>query len=221
MVKSVAARKGKGRKSRGRATRSRRQSSFPPVIPFDKVFLNMVMRQTQQVESQPINSHIEGAISIKGMFDGIWSHLRDCFSQVWIVKVTVYIMAGVGYDEPGYHLINMAPKNEFDITAGTKFVTLASLPGTRTARITRMVSGTWRPTGMDERMWFKTDSNAVLFEYFYKSSCQKSGGTATASYPVEITVDYHVKLRGINYRTLAESNSDDGLDAEFVSLSTC
>lgn len=220
MVKSSAARKSKSRKPRRRQIARRREPLFPPVIPFDKVFLNVVLRHVIQNPSQPINSYIMTDISIKSMFDGLWSKLRECFSQVWIVKIHIYAMAGVGFDEPGYHLMNLAPNKEFEVSEKTSFATLASLPGTRTSRITRMVSGVWYPTGMDERVWHKTDSETALMDYIYRSSCQKSSGAASANYPVDITVDYHVKLRGISYTSLQRIDEMVGLDAEFVDLAT-
>lgn len=220
MVKSHAARKGKSRQPRRGKPNRRRVSIFPPVIPFDKVFVNVVLRHVIQNAVQPINSSIVGSVSIKDMFDGPWSKLRECFSEVWILKIHVYVMSGVGFDEPGYHLLNVAPKKEFEVTDKTSFATLASLPGTRTSRITRMVSGIWHPTGMDERIWFKTDSVGVLMEYLYRSSCQKSNGTASKSFPVDITIDCHVKLRGVNYTALMRKSEDEGLDADFVNLTT-
>lgn len=220
MVKPRAARKGKSRKPRRRQPNRRRVSLFPPIIPFDKVYLNVVLRNVIQNATQPVNSTIEGDITIKSIFDGAWSKLRECFSEVWFLKVHVYVMSGVGFDEPGYHLINVAPKQEYEVTAKTSFAMMASLPGTRTARLTRMVSGVWYPTGMDEKLWFKTDSPVTLTKYLYRSSCQKTGGQATASFPVDITIDCHVKLRGVNYTALARRYEDDGLDAEFVNLAT-
>lgn len=226
MVKSSAARKGKSRKLRGRQPNRRRSPLFPPVVPFDRVFCNLVLRQTLQYPKLAINSMISGGITVKSMFDGVWSKLRDCFSQVWIVKVTVYAMAGVGFDEPGYHLLNLAPNKEFEITSKTTFPVLASLPGTRTSRIMRMVSGTWHPTGMDERKWLKTDSMTALMDYVYMSSCQTSDGKASAAYPLELTFDCHVKLRGINSNILnptadpPSGEVDERMADGFVNLST-
>lgn len=223
MVKSFAARKGKGRKPRRRTNRRRHiapQSPFPPIIPFDRMYMNVVLRQVIQYPDQPINASLEGFVSVRNMFDGVWVKMRDIFSQMWVVKIHVYVMAGVGFEEPGYHLINVAPQDEFKITAKTSFTTLAGLPGTRTSRITRMVSGVWYPTGMDERKWYSIKDDAVLADYVYKSSCQKSGGTASSTYPVDVTIDCHVKLRGVSYTRLQRSVEEDGLDAEFVNLAT-
>lgn len=220
MAKSSATRKGKSRKPRRRQPNRRRNSIFPPIIPFDKVFVNVVLRHVIQLPDRPINSVTEQDITIKDMFDGPWSKLRECFSQVWIGKIHVYAMTGVGFEEPGYHLINVAPNKEFEISAKTSFAMLASLPGTKTARISRMVSSVWYPTGMDERKWFKTDSTDCLLQYVYQSSCQKTDGKAAGTFPVDFTVDCHVKLRGVNYTSLQRSFEDEGLDAEFVNLST-
>lgn len=220
MARSTKSRKNKSRKSRRRTVSRKRDSVFPPIIPFNRVFLNVVMRQVIQYPKQELNSTITGSVTVKSMFDGMWKKLGECFSQVWITKIHVYAMTGVGFDEPGYHLMNVAPDKEFEVSANTSFATMAGLPGTRTSRITRMVSGIWYPTGMDERLWFKTDSSTVLTDYIYKASCQKAGGTATTSFPLDITIDCHVKLRGINYQSLQRSADEHGLDVEFVNLAT-
>lgn len=221
MVKKTSTRKNNRRKSRGRITRPRRVSEFPPAIPFNACFMDVVLRHVTEYPSQAINSRIDKAIAVSDLFDGVWAGLGTTFSQVRIKKIHLYAQSGVGFSERGYHAINLAPKVEFEITENTKFSTLATLPGTKMARITRLVSGLWYPTGPDERLWTKTDSKAALMDFTYMSDLQKSDGAATATSPLVMTMDAHVRLRGINYSKLKGTlEQGDELDAEFVNLAT-
>lgn len=197
------------------------QTQFPPPIPFNMCFMDVVLRHVEEHSSQAINSRIDKDITVAGLFAGVWAGLGTTFSQVRVKKVHIYAQAGVGLNERGYHAINFAPKMEFEINEKTSFSVLATLPGTRMARITRMVSGVWYPTGPNERMWMKTDLTDALFDYTYMSDSQISGGAATATSPLIVTIDAHVRLRGINYSKL-KSNVEQGdeLDAEFVNLAT-
>lgn len=220
MVKRASTRKNKSRKPRRRSANARRLSNFPPAIPFHLCFMNVVLRHVLEYSTQPINSRLDSAITIADMFDGPWTELRGVFSEVKVLKVHIYAMSGSSFDERGYHAINLAPMNEFEISEKTTFPMLMSLPGTKADRITRLVSAVWYPTAPNERMWMKTDSNAKLMDWTYMSHAQASGGTAAASYPLEITIDAHVKVRGVSYQRLKARASDGELDAEFVNLAT-
>lgn len=218
MVKPIKNRKNKSRKSRPRQTR-RRLLMYPPMIPFNMCFLNVVLRHVINYDKQAINSRIDKAVSMEELFSSPWSHLREVFSQVKVKKIHVYVSALTSYSERGMHAINVAPKSEFNLSDKLTFSLLMSTPGTRAGRLTQLVSGVWFPTGTDERLWFSTTSKASLMDFTYMATGQLSGGTATATYPVEITIDAHVKLRGINYSGLAIRESME-LDSEFVNLAT-
>lgn len=221
MVKKTTTRKNNSRKSRRRTTRPRRVNNFPPAIPFNMCFMDVVLRHVSEHKSQPINSRIDVPVAVSKLFEGVWAELGTTFSQVRIKKIHLYAQSGVGYSDRGYHAMNLAPKLEFEITDKTNFQTLATLPGTRMSRITRMISSVWYPTGPDERMWMKTDSNAVLMDYTYMSDAQKSDGAASVTSPLIITMDAHVRLRGINYSKLQNALAiGEELDAEFVNLAT-
>lgn len=129
--------------------------------------------------------------------------MKSVFSQIRVTKAILYVTSGVGANERGFHAVNMAPKDEFEVSAKTSFTSFASLPGTRMSRIGRMISAEWHPTGSSERNWFKVDSAATIFDYCYRSESMDDGGKSTATYPVELVMDFHVKLRGVNYSKLA------------------
>lgn len=223
MVKSFAAMRKKSRTPRRRRPNSRRTTIFPPIIPFDKVIMNVVTRHVYEYSEYPKNSVFNGSLSIKSILNGPWSKLRDCFSQLWILKVHMYAVTGAGLNEPGYHLINLAPSDEFSYTDQTKFSTLASLPGTETSRIATTVSSVWYPTGMDERRWFETDNQLTLMQYIYQTAGQRSKGqgkTEVETFPVTFTFDCHVKLRGVNNAMLKRRVEGDEFGAKFVNLTT-
>lgn len=190
------------------------------MIPFHTVFMDIVLRHVVSNASQPINSRIDEGITIKSLFSGPWSGIAETFSQVKVKRVHLYASAGVGYEERGYHLLNLSPRMEFEVTGTTKFDVLMTLPGTKMNRMTRMVSSVWFPTDPSERMWLKTDSGASLMDYSYMSKGQTSGGTAAANYPLEIVIDAHVRVRGVNYAKLKSTLDGDELDAEFINLAT-
>lgn len=194
--------------------------SFPPVIPFHTVFMDIVLRSVISYPTQPINSRVDTSVTITSIFNGVWSSLRDTFSQVKLHRIHVYVMTGVGVEERGYHALNVAPRSEYQITEKTTFSTLMAIPGTKMARVTRTVSGVWFPTEPSEKGWNLTAAKSSLMEFVYMSKDMVSGGTATATYPVEITIDAHVRLRGVSYTKLQDVKATDDLDAEFVLLAT-
>lgn len=220
MVKASKNRKDHRRRSSRRAFGKRRVLNFPPVIPFHTVFMDIVLRNVIGYPSQPINSRIDIGISFNSIFDGVWTSLRGVFSQVKLKKVHVYVMSGVGLGERGYHAMNLAPKNEYQINEKTTFQVLTALPGTKMARITQMVTGVWFPTEPADKSWNLVNSQAALVEMTYMSKDIVSSGTASSSYPVEITIDAHVKLRGVNYQRLQIEHANNALDVEFVHLAT-
>lgn len=164
--------------------------------------MDIVLRHVVENERLPINGRIDQSITISGLFASPWDTIGTTFSQVRLKRLHIYVQTGVGCEERGYHAINVAPKVEFEVTDKTSFPLLCSLPGTRMARITRMISGVWIPTGPDERMWMKTDSAAALAEYVYLVNGQKGDGTANQTFPVTVTIDAHVQLRRVNYAKL-------------------
>lgn len=199
MVKPIKARKNRRRKPGRKARISKRRLGFPPVISFNKCFMDITLRHVLSFEKQPINSWQSIPISIASLFDGPWDNLRLCFSEVKVKRIHVYAMSGVSLSERGYHALNVAPKAEFDISEKIKFQTLMSIPGTNADRINRTISGVWYPTSTSERLWFSIASQAALVEAVYMSTAQISSGAVSSNFPLEMTIDAHVRVRGVNY----------------------
>lgn len=220
MVRPIKNRKNKSRRLKRRPIRRQPRLRFPPVIPFHTVFVDMTLRNVITYDKQPINSRIDTILTIDSIFDGPWSTLRDSFSQVRVKHISIYVTSGVGFDERGFHVLNVAPKSEFQVNDKTTFPVLAALPGSKQARITQMLTGVWYPTGPDERSWNLTMAKSGLVDFTYMCRDMVSNGTASATFPLEITIDSHVRLRGVNYHQLQPTAVDDDLDVEFVHLAT-
>lgn len=193
---------------------------FPPVIPFNKCFMDITLRHVMSFDKQPINSWQTLSLTPAMLFNGPWDILRSCFSETKVKRINVYAMAGVGYDERGYHALNVAPKAEFNITSNVKFQTFLSLPGTKADRISRSLHGTWFPTSPAERVWFPIGSVVTFVDMVYISTSQVSSGSASASFPLEITIDAHVRVRGVKYHENAAKFEQQqlGADMDFVRI---
>lgn len=218
MGKPIKTGKSRSRKIRGKARFRRGRVNLPPVIPFNRCYMDVVLRHVLNFERQPLNSWLEVPISVSSLFDGPWTPLRSCFSQVKIKRVHVYAMTGVGFDERGYHAINLSAAAEYSISNKIAFPLLLSLPGSKADRIHRMLINTWFPTSAAERLWFATDSGMKIADMIYMSNAQVSSGSAVNMYPVEITIDAHVRVRGVNVAKAFVAQHSESPEIDFVRI---
>lgn len=182
--------------------------------------MDITLRHVMSFEKQPINSWQTISFSPAMLFNGPWDMLKSCFSEVKVKRISVYALTGVGYNERGYHALNVAPKTEFDFAPSVKFNTFLSLPGTNADRISRTLNGIWYPTSPAERVWFPISGTNTFVDLVYISTSQVSTGSASASFPLEITVDAHVRLRGVKYHQNAAKYEQQqlGADMDFVRI---
>lgn len=224
MAKSTKNRKNHKYKFGRRSKASNRPVRFPPTISFNRVGMRAILRHVIVNPAQPINSLVSNAVKISDLTNAPWDGLKAVFSQVKVMKVHMYALAGVGTAGNGYHVLNLAPLNEFEHTKSTTFSTLCTLPGSKMDVIGRMITAEWHPTGSDERQWFKIDAKNELMDYVYMTNCQGSKGAAAASFPLELTLDVYIKFRGINYQkltsTLCRTMSPCGLDFTVLEMTS-
>lgn len=170
-----------------------------PVIPFSKHFMDTTVRMTT-VQSLLPNAHAYRSLRINEFLSGNFTRLKSVFSQIRINRIELYLIPAIGLNRRGFHVVHLAPKDEFVYTKDLQFNVAASWPGSKMGRISESLSLTWHPTDSMEKVWFPTAAKTILVDFFYISTGMDELPDEVPEY--QLVFDFHVTLRGISKASL-------------------
>lgn len=188
-----------------------RLSQYPPRIDFKTIYFNHTIRFCDMVEIQSNSIWIQD-FELKSLFGSSYSGLATVFSEVKILKVTIWAMPEVSPVLQGSAVMNVAPSQMNEITHKSKMHTIASAPGSIIRRCTRALNAYYVPTEPTEKDWFKTDDPRIIAKVAILHDLVDSTQNPKITY--DIVVDVHIKMRGMHYSKFNEplfssSNQDD------------
>lgn len=171
---------------------------LPPPLSFNKTVLRGTLRLASS-ETVNINSCLTKTVSWSEILIGVWGNLRVTFAEIKLSKIQCWITPGLAMNINGLQCLIVCPAQEFEVD-GTKikFSSLGSVPGSVVKKVFQTVYREWHPTSPFERGWHKTDSTEPIFRFLYMTTNMKQNNTIDeSSFAMEMTLDIHIKARGL------------------------